>query len=31
LITEGYVEKSGVERRAPYRITEKGLKLLEGL
>ena len=29
LITEGYVEKSGAERRAPYRITERGMKLLE--
>lgn len=27
----GYVEKSGERHRAPYRITEKGKKFLEGL
>ena len=31
LLAEGYVEKSGPEHRAPYRITEKGLKMLEAL
>ncbi len=30
-VTSGYVEKSGPEHRAPYRITEKGLKMLEAL
>lgn len=29
LIAEGYVEKGGVELRAPYRITDRGLRLLE--
>lgn len=27
----GYIEKSAQRHRAPYRITEKGRKLLEGL
>ena len=31
LVENGYVQKSGHEHRAPYVITEKGLKLLEGL
>ena len=31
LVVNGYVRKSGEEHRAPYVITEKGLKLLEGL
>ena len=31
LVENGYVRKSEQEHRAPYVITEKGLKLLEGL
>ena len=31
LVQNGYLEKSGREHRAPYVITEKGVKLLEGL
>jgi len=31
LVQHGYVQKSGQEHRAPYVITEKGRKLLEGL
>ena len=31
LIQNGYIEKSGSAHRAPYRITEKGAKFLEGL
>ena len=31
LVKSGYVQKSGPRHRAPYRITEKGKKLLEGL
>jgi predicted transcriptional regulator len=31
LIKNGYVQKSGQNHRAPYVITEKGQKLLEGL
>lgn len=31
LVQNGYVQKSEQEHRAPYVITEKGLKLLEGL
>ena len=31
LVENGYVQKSGQEHRAPYVITERGLKLLEGL
>jgi DNA-binding PadR family transcriptional regulator len=31
LVQNGYVEKSGREHRAPYIITERGRKLLEGL
>jgi hypothetical protein len=31
LIRDGRVEKSGSEHRAPYRITERGQKMLEGL
>lgn len=31
LVQGGYVEKSEKRHRAPYVITEKGLKLLEGL
>jgi DNA-binding PadR family transcriptional regulator len=31
LVQNGYVRKSEQKHRAPYVITEKGLKLLEGL
>jgi len=31
LVQAGYVKKSEARHRAPYVITEKGLKLLEGL
>jgi len=31
LVQNGYVKKSEQKHRAPYVITEKGLKLLEGL
>ncbi|MEM3626448.1 MAG: hypothetical protein QXZ25_00270 [Candidatus Bathyarchaeia archaeon] len=31
LVRNGYIQKSGQEHRAPYVITEKGLRLLEGL
>ena len=31
LLAEGYIEKSGTELRAPYRITEKGSRMLEAL
>jgi len=31
LFQNGYVQKSGRKHRSPYVITEKGLKLLEGL
>ncbi|MGQ9539326.1 MAG: hypothetical protein ACUVTE_07120 [Candidatus Bathycorpusculaceae bacterium] len=31
LVQGGYMEKSERQHRAPYVITEKGLKLLEGL
>jgi len=31
LVKSGYVQKSEPRHRAPYRITEKGKKLLEGL
>lgn len=31
LVLNGYVQKSEQKHRAPYVITEKGLKLLEGL
>ena len=31
LVAEGYVEKSGVELQAPYRITDRGIRLLEAL
>lgn len=31
LVQNGYVQKSGQKHRAPYVITERGLKLLEGL
>ena len=31
MVSTGYVEKSGLEHRSPYRITEKGLKMLEAL
>ena len=31
LTRNGYVEKSGSAHRAPYRITDKGKRLLEGL
>lgn len=31
LVRNGYVQKSEQKHRAPYVITEKGLKLLEGL
>jgi len=31
LVQNGYVQKSAQRHRAPYVITEKGLKFLEGL
>ncbi len=31
LVQNGYVQKSEQKHRAPYVISEKGLKLLEGL
>jgi len=31
LVRNGYVQKSESKHRSPYMITEKGLKLLEGL
>jgi predicted transcriptional regulator len=31
LVRDGRVAKSGPEHRAPYSITERGRKLLEGL
>jgi len=31
LVRNGYVQKSEPKHRSPYVITEKGLKLLEGL
>jgi len=31
LVRNGYVQKSEQKHRSPYVITEKGLKLLEGL
>jgi DNA-binding PadR family transcriptional regulator len=31
LVQNGYVQKSEKKHRAPYLITKKGLKLLEGL
>ncbi|MEM2971118.1 MAG: hypothetical protein QW270_01660 [Candidatus Bathyarchaeia archaeon] len=31
LVMNGYVQKSEQKHRAPYVITEKGVKLLEGL
>jgi len=31
LVRNGYIQKSEQKHRAPYVITEKGLKLLEGL
>jgi len=31
LVRNGYVQKSELKHRSPYVITEKGLKLLEGL
>jgi len=31
LVANGYVQKSAEKHRAPYVITEKGVKLLEGL
>jgi DNA-binding PadR family transcriptional regulator len=31
LVKNGYIEKSGAAHRAPYRITKKGTKFLEGL
>ncbi len=31
LLDEGFVEKTSGEHTAPYRITAKGLKFLEGL
>jgi predicted transcriptional regulator len=31
LVENGYVQKNGQKHRAPYVITEKGLKFLEGL
>ena len=31
LVRNGYIQKSGKQHRSPYAITEKGVKLLEGL
>ena len=31
LIQNGRIEKNGSEHRAPYRITERGRRMLEGL
>lgn len=31
LVKNGYIEKSGSAHRAPYCITEKGSRFLEGL
>ncbi|NWF86517.1 hypothetical protein HXY32_01685 [Candidatus Bathyarchaeota archaeon] len=31
LVQNGYVQKSEQKHRAPYMVTEKGLRLLEGL
>jgi predicted transcriptional regulator len=31
LVRNGYVQKSEAQHRSPYVITERGLKLLEGL
>ena len=31
LINNGRIEKSGSEHRAPYHITERGRRMLEGL
>ena len=31
LIQKGYIEKSGQNKRDPYRITEKGKRFLGGL
>jgi len=31
LIQNGYIRKSGKEHRAPYEITEEGIKFLGGL
>lgn len=31
LLENGYIEKSSEKHRAPYRITEKGKRFLEGL
>jgi len=31
LVQNGYVQKSEQKHRAPYVVTERGLKLLEGL
>jgi len=31
LVAEGFVEKTSSEHTAPYRITAKGLRFLEGL
>ncbi len=31
LMSEGFVEKTGIELHAPFRITERGLRLLEAM
>jgi len=31
LVQNGYIQKSEQKHRAPYAITDKGVKLLEGL
>jgi predicted transcriptional regulator len=31
LVRNGFVEKSGSRHRAPYRLTERGRRFLEGL
>ncbi len=31
LVREGYVEKSGAEKQAPFRLTDRGLKFLEAM
>lgn len=31
LVKNGYVKKNGSEKRAPYCLTDKGKRLLEGI
>ncbi len=31
LLSEGFVEKTGLELHAPFRITERGLRFLEAM